>query len=37
MEISYFLRGVVGLRRVTEKLMKRIRGWRLNRISLHLF
>lgn len=37
MEISYFLGGVVGLRRVRGKIRKRIRGWRLNRISLHLF
>jgi hypothetical protein len=37
MEISYFLGGVVGLRRLRGKIMKRIRGWRLNRISLHLF
>jgi len=37
MEISYFLGGVVGLRRVRGKIRKRTRGWRLNRISLHLF
>jgi len=28
MEISYFLGGVVGLRRVRGKIRKRIRGWR---------
>jgi hypothetical protein len=37
MKISYFLGGVVGIRRVRGKIRKRIRGWRLNRISLHLF
>jgi hypothetical protein len=37
MKISYFLGGLVGLRRVRGKIRKRIRGWRLNRISLHLF
>jgi hypothetical protein len=37
MKISYFLGGLVCLRRVRGKIRKRIRGWRLNRISLHLF